>query len=81
MGKSAHASFNYLFQNSADSLRRSIFIVLGVAGQELQDPLTAVWQSSKHISEGATAVNGKVEFPFSLGHRKERESQAWNHKS
>lgn len=63
----------YLLQNSADALGGGIFVVLGVPGQQLQDPLAAVRQPSKHVREGATAVDGEVKLPCSLSHDEDGE--------
>lgn len=63
---------SYLFQNSADPLSGSVFVVLGVPGQQFQDSLSAVRQPGKHIGEGTAAVDGKLKFPFSLSHSEER---------
>lgn len=80
MEKRARAPFKYLFQNPADPLCGSVLVVLGVAGQQLENPLAAIWQPGKHVGEGATTVDGKVELPLSLSHCEERENQACNHK-
>lgn len=64
---------HYLLQDPADPLSGSIFVVLGVPGQQLQDSLPAIGQLGEHIGEGAPPVDGKVEFPLSLGHSEERE--------
>ena len=63
----------YLLQDSADAFSGSIFVVLGVPGQQFQDSLSAVRQPGEHICEGAAPIDGKVEFPLGFGHSEERE--------
>lgn len=67
----------YLFEDSADPLSGSIFVVLWVPGQKLQDPLSTIRQLGKHVGEGATPVNGKVEFPLSVSHNEKSCSWVW----
>lgn len=66
----------HLLQHPADPLSGSVFVVLGVPGEQLQDSLPTVWQPGKHICEGATAVDGEVKFPHSLSHSRERKRGA-----
>lgn len=63
----------YHFEDSANALSGSVFVVLGVPGQKFQDLLSTVRQLGKHVGEGAPPVNGKVEFPLSVTHNEERE--------
>lgn len=71
---SEYTTLSYLFQNPADPLSRSVFVVLGVSGQQLQDSLSAIGEAGKHIGEGTTAVDGKLKFPFILSHSEARDS-------
>lgn len=60
-------------QDSADALSGSVFVVLGVPGQQFQDSLLAIRQPGKDIGEGAAAVDGELELPLSFGHSEEGE--------
>ena len=69
----------YLFQDSADTLSRGVFVILGVPGQQFQHFLTTIRKPGKYVGKSATTVNGKIKFPFRLSHSEDRRGAAYTY--